>query len=457
MNERKFLKKLNSETNKDGKVTFEIVKQLLSEGQALAVKRKFNLLSVFFRKKSAGEIIQDNFETILDRTTYSELNKLLKSLMENWQTSEIIKEKFDAIIKRFNSIKDNEEEYCEAIISGHEKAKFYDNCKKTFTYADDLIIAHIDAIIKWEVTIEELQELKLSEEANEKLNTKLETQKQEIAREIIGSIFIALDKESEKEIQRSETEKQQLITDYLPTVMRLIEELLVDQNARMVDIERIGSGGYSKVYQIGEKVLKIGKPRETYKIPNHPRILQPLTRTNLIDERDNNKIFGCIEVSDRVDLLCSSKEQEQELADNEEAVEKLYQIYKELRDDGIIWTDVRFANVGKLRKRNVPELDGEEMDVDPEAVGMDKSVKGKVLEVGEWVIIDTDYIWREEDNKSMAYSKKSYFKEFERRWYQERQGKIGEKFKRKENDREQEGCTRRYELGSEKKKEEEER
>ena len=106
----------------------------------------------------------------------------------------------------------------------------------------------------------------------------------------------------------------------------------------------------------------------------------------------------------------------------------------------------RFANVGKLRKRNIPKLDGEEMDVDPEAVGMDKSVKGKVLEVGEWVIIDTDYICKEEDySKSITYSINSYFKEFERRWQQERQGKIAEKYHSIERLQNQNSSTKRYE------------
>ena len=176
--------------------------------------------------------------------------------------------------------------------------------------------------------------------------------------------------------------------------------------------------------------------------------MQPLTRTNLIDERDENKIFGCIEISDRVDRLCENAEQEQALNGNEEAVEKLYQIYKELRDDGIVWTDVRFSNVGKLRKRNVPKLNGEEMDVDPVAVGMDKEAKGRILEVGEWVIIDTDYIYRRKDYKSITYTKNPYFKQFEKRWQQERRGETVEKYQANEITRAQGGSTKRYEIDS---------
>ena len=445
MNERKFLKELNSEANEDRDLTPSMVDMLLSQGQALVVRKRFNILPLFFRRKSARQIIEDNFETILDRTDYFQLNNLLESLMQNSQTSDIVKEKFNAVIRRFYSTQDVKPEYRDAGLLGSERITFYRTCKEIYPYADELIKAHMDSITQGEITIEELQELKLSEEANKKLNAKLETQKQEVAREMLSNI--SLEKKTLKE-------RQQLISDYIPTIDRIIYELQREQNVRMVYIEKIGRGGYSKVYQIGEKVLKIGKSRETYKIPNHPRILQPLTRTNLIDERDDNKIFGCIEVSDRVDILCNSKEQERELADNEGAVEKLYQIYKELRDDGIIWTDVRFANVGKLRKRNVPNLDGEEMDVDPEAVGMDKSVKGRVLEVDEWVIIDSDYIWREEDYTSMAYSKSSYYREFEKRWQQERQGKIVEKFQRRQKNGEQEEYTKPYELGSDEEMEE---
>lgn len=429
--------------NKDGDLTPTIVEELLSEGQALTVRGRFNIFSRFLFgnwKKSVSQIIEDNFEVILDKTAYFQLNVLLERLMKNWQTSEIVKEKFEAVMKRFNSVKEEEQEYNDAVTSGVEKIKFYNMCRKVYTYADDLFVKHMDAIIQGRVTIEELKELRgLSEKTDEKLNSKLEGQKQEVAREMLSSISLS---------GRSEEERQQLIADYIPTITRLIEELLTDQNARMIDIEPIGRGSYSRVYQIGDKVLKIGKPRETYKIPNHPRILQPLTRTSLIDEHDENKIFACVEISDRVDKL--RKEDLQ--------VEKLYQVYKELRDDGIIWTDARFANVGKLRQRNIPKLNGEEMDVDPIAVGMDEGVESKVLEVGEWVIIDLDYIYRQEDSSIDWKIKDSYAKVFERRWQQESQGKIIIKYQENVAARKQEEPTKSYESRSwEKDKEGEER
>lgn len=432
--------------NEDGDLTPAIVEELLSEGQALTVRGRLQRLRTFLFGnwgKSAGKIIEDNFETILDKTDYFQLNVLLGRLMNNWQTSEIVKEKFEAVIRRYNLAQDGRIEYSVADVLSFVKIEFYEMCRKTYTYADNLLAKHMDTIIQGGVTIEELKYLRgLSEDTDEKLNARLESQKQEVAREMLSSISFK---------GKSEEEKQQLISDYIPTVTRIIEELLTEQNARMIDIERIGRGGYSRAYQIGEKVLKIGRTRETYQIPNHPRILQPLTRTNLIDERNGNKPFACIEISDRVD----------ELSNEERHLEELYQVYKELREAGIIWTDAKYSNVGKLRRPNMPSLNGEKMNVDPVAVGMDKEVNGDILQEGEWVILDTDFIYREGDSQiERSYGDAVHSEDFERRWLQEKQGKVIEQYQKSGVDRNKEEHTKSYELRSwekGKKKEEEER
>ncbi|MCI9039688.1 MAG: hypothetical protein HFJ29_07495 [Clostridia bacterium] len=61
MNERSFLKKLNSKVNTDGDLTPAIVEELLSEGQALVVRKRIPILSAFFKRKSPRQIIEDNF------------------------------------------------------------------------------------------------------------------------------------------------------------------------------------------------------------------------------------------------------------------------------------------------------------------------------------------------------------------------------------------------------------
>ena len=424
MNEREFLKKLKSKVNSEKDLTPSIVEELLSQGQQLVVRKRINIWAMFFKKKSPSQIIADNFEFILNQTSYFQLDVLLENLIKNWQTAQIVKENFDTIIKRYSRILPEEAE--KGAVAGLTKTKFYIMCKEIFDDADEMLKSHIDTIIQEGVSLEEALKLKgLSQETDEKLNAGLESRKAKIARELLEGIPFN---------KKSQSEKEQLVQDYIPTAQRIIEELLAEQKVRMIDIKRIGKGSYSRVYEIGQKALKIGKTRETYEIPNHPRILQPLTRTNLLDERDNNKAFACIEISDRVDKL--KKEDLQ--------VEKLYQLYKELRDDGIIWTDVRFSNVGKLRKENQPTLNGEEMDVDPQAVGMDKKVKGKTLKAGDWVIIDTDFIYKE-DAVSKVITDSRYFLVFERRWQQERQGKIVEAYQRNIEYRSQEDRTKSYE------------
>lgn len=54
---------------------------------------------------------------------------------------------------------------------------------------------------------------------------------------------------------------------------KLLQEILDHEQKDWIDIEYIDSGGYSHVYEIGSKVLKVGKERNSYKIPYHKRIL----------------------------------------------------------------------------------------------------------------------------------------------------------------------------------------
>ena len=68
-------------------------------------------------------------------------------------------------------------------------------------------------------------------------------------------------------------------------------------------------------------------------------------------------------------------------------------MYKELRNSGIIWTDARGANAGRLINPNTKTLNGEYFDVSPNAVGFDKKSENTELQLGDIVILDTDYIY----------------------------------------------------------------
>ena len=200
-------------------------------------------------------------------------------------------------------------------------------------------------------------------------------------------------------------------------VTRMIDELLESEGVQYTDINYLGAGSSSTVYEIGNKVLKIGSLRNVYKIPNHPRILQPLIRLNLVDERWENMEFACVEIMDKVKRI------EEEATHTEE----LYKIYKELRDSGIIWTDARPTNLGRLLKRNVPTLNGEEMDVEPKSVGFTNGQNTETLPEGELVILDTDYIYSSDD-PDIYWPNNEYYQILEKRWQREKQAEIAKKY-----------------------------
>ena len=201
-----------------------------------------------------------------------------------------------------------------------------------------------------------------------------------------------------------------LMDDFSLTTSMLIEEVLEGEKARYIDIEYVGRGVYSNVYKVKDKILKVGEPRGTYQIPNHRRILQPLIRTRLIDE-ENNIDIGCIEITDRVETLSR----------REKNLEKLYEMYKELRDDGIIWPDIQFENVGKLKKENIPNINGQEMYVDPGSVGFLNKLNDvrEPLKKGDWVILDSDFLY-EENADEIAWQIYGDGYEFEYRYKNER-------------------------------------
>lgn len=187
-----------------------------------------------------------------------------------------------------------------------------------------------------------------------------------------------------RKIYHNKKEELNTISDI---VVLLIDELIEEESRRQhknlgyADI-RYDYGGYKSVFIIGDKVLSIGDSEE-YTFPNHRRILQPLIRPNISSfVSEDVRIPSIIEVSERVDM------------DSDITNEELYMVYKELRDDNILWTDIKKDNVGRLLRSNKRYFSKELAD--------DKKVRGFIrdfasdsdcLGVGEVVIVDIDHIY----------------------------------------------------------------
>lgn len=182
----------------------------------------------------------------------------------------------------------------------------------------------------------------------------------------------------------------------IDTIKIIIKELCQNENKTYGDIEYLGKGTFSYVLAVGDKVLKIGIKRYTDSFPNNPYIITPLLRES-IKINEENKIF--LEVTERVDTK------------TEVTTEELYQLYKKIRDLGLVWTDVAKRNVGRLKKDNIVHWNTPLSPTD-EALELKKYINAPQLKKGDLIILDADHIYE-------GYKYNLTNKEFEDRYQEE--------------------------------------
>lgn len=96
-NEKTFLKVIRGFENFHGELTYDMVAGLLKEN------RKSKTKGIrFFRGKTNIEIIQDNFQEILENTGNNKVWSLLNLLIRNGEFDATIKKNFEFIIKYLN-------------------------------------------------------------------------------------------------------------------------------------------------------------------------------------------------------------------------------------------------------------------------------------------------------------------------------------------------------------------
>ena len=95
---------------------------------------------------------------------------------------------------------------------------------------------------------------------------------------------------------------------------------------------------------------------------------KPVVRKNDVS-KDADHPIG-IEIYEVVDM------------DTEITDEEILEVYKELREAGIKWTDIKRENLGRLRKDNYPHEIGHNVPVPPEMLGIQESgVERKILKL----------------------------------------------------------------------------
>ncbi len=419
MKEKKFLRLMNSKKYKDNeRVYFSIIGLLKDEKQEIIPYKPSFIRRIFKLRKSkdktANEIITDNFELILNNLSCYGCNpQIIRILLKREELRPFLKLNFMKILEIVKRDVDKGSESLDGFLQ-------YDMCSLVNDFMDTelsgVIAEYAEQIIE-STNINELfkviQLLKVKNpQLKEFLNKKLEENKNEIAQILI------LDSIRLRRVGVNELDIEEYSKNYGITLLIMIDELLQSEGKRWIDLSVKDGGTYSDVFEIGEKILKIGQPRKTYKIPYSRRILQPLLRTNFDAD---GKDIACVEICEKVDTDFECDEQE-----------TLYEIYKELREKGIIWTDPKPTNIGRLKKENVVTLNGEKMEVDSGAVGFEGEIKEEPLKEGDFVIIDTDYLYREDDPE-LFWGNDLYGDILEKKYQQEKQEEIARKFREQIN------------------------
>lgn len=214
-----------------------------------------------------------------------------------------------------------------------------------------------------------------------------------------------IDNNEEKAINSIFCETDHLVKIKEPTLKEIIKLMILDvmknENVKFSDITYNG-GGFSRILLIGDKVIKLGN-RITKTFPNNPYIVAPLLRKEF--EINDEKCFA--EVTERVDTNTKVSEEE------------LYQLFKNLRNLGLKWTDIKEANVGRLKRKNVIHWQ-ENLDPTEEILGLGAKRGTKILEEGDLVILDADFIYDENDPNINYTNNKHLYDEFEKRYQREK-------------------------------------
>ena len=191
----------------------------------------------------------------------------------------------------------------------------------------------------------------------------------------------------------------------LEVIYLIIEDVCHNENIDITEIERVGNGSFSSVILAKDKVIKIGIPGKTKSFPNNPYINAMLLRKEF---PINNEASIFVEVSERVDIKSAID------------IEELYQLYKKMRNIGLVWLDAAARNAGILLKDNKVSWRFD-LPITDKSLGLDKFRGEEQLKKGDIVILDNDLIYDIDDQNIPAEFATTYQVIFERRYQKDPQ------------------------------------
>ena len=194
-------------------------------------------------------------------------------------------------------------------------------------------------------------------------------------------------------------------------IANLFEETAKNEGLTLFDIKKIDYGSYSTIYRIGSKIIKIGCRRRIDEIVDNNRILLPDT---LLKIHSN-----IIEITDFIDGKSNF------------STEEIYEVYKELRDQGVVWLDPTKDNLKRIDEENLKKQEKKSESRDKYPFIKNRKFRNRQLRTNDLVIIDLDHMVDENDRVSI-YEATEYLREdilstrekFEKRYLLEKKKTI---------------------------------
>lgn len=332
----------------------------------------FNAKKSLFNDEKVDVLIKNNFSKVIAGFPKGSADVSINDLYEHEEMKEFM-EKEDTIKLILDSVDHFD---FKSIISDSEIKKFTtDFINNNFDY----VSSNYD--LKKMVAVFEYVDL--TKENKEKMHEYYLKHKEEFLKEILTTTL---------SIRGNLTDRES--DALIKIVSNIVDKTMVHEKAKVMDIKTLLAGSFSSVIRVGDTIIKVGTPRKTFDMPNDKRILQPHLRRDL---QTDLGIAAVIEVADRVDTDFSITDEE------------MYQIYKDMRDRGVICGDFKYGNIGKLLKDNPPR--------NTEKHGL-HGVVTETLKAGDYVLIDTDFVYKEGDPKMELSSDMSI--QFEKRYKREK-------------------------------------
>ena len=195
---------------------------------------------------------------------------------------------------------------------------------------------------------------------------------------------------------------------------KILYDTAKETGGTILDIRNWKYGCYSKTFRINSRVVKVGHGRDIKELPQSNRILYPYFKGNVGADY--------VEVNDYIENV---RKVDPDRGITEEDFEDIYEIYKDVRDEGLIWVDAWADNFGTVTPEQLAASEKRKTDLTDKGIIPNPGYVGGPAK--NKLIIDLDFIVFEDDeynyNKlkdNMDVCKQMVLENLERRYQEEK-------------------------------------